>query len=244
MMTPDDHHGWEASAAAWTRSVDEGDVSRNELLDARMLALCGNVAGLAVLDVGCGEGRFCRMLAARGAQCTGLEPTSGLIATAREREPAGTYVQASAEAMPLEDSTFDLVVSYLTLCDIEDYRGALTEMVRVVKPGGRLLIANLHPIGSANVGGWIRGPHKERISWPVQRYMEEWGDWYSWRGITVYNWHRPLQNYMQTLISLGMHLSHFEEPAPSEERARECPRIADERVRPNFVIMAWTKPAL
>src|SRR6185437_13887010 len=49
--------GWEASAAAWTRFVDEGDLNRTYLLDPVMLGLCGEVSGQLVLDVGCGEGR-------------------------------------------------------------------------------------------------------------------------------------------------------------------------------------------
>ncbi|HXU22849.1 MAG TPA: methyltransferase domain-containing protein, partial [Tepidiformaceae bacterium] len=71
--------GWEASAAAWTRFVDEGDLNRTYLLDPVMLELSGNVSGQLVLDVGCGEGRFSRLLQARGAHVVAIDPTPSLI---------------------------------------------------------------------------------------------------------------------------------------------------------------------
>jgi 2-polyprenyl-3-methyl-5-hydroxy-6-metoxy-1,4-benzoquinol methylase len=75
---PDD--GWDQSADPWIRLMAKGDPNRVFLLDGAMLDLCGAVHGLDVIDVGCGEGRFCRMLAKRGAHMTGIDPTAKLIA--------------------------------------------------------------------------------------------------------------------------------------------------------------------
>ena len=54
--------GWSKSASPWIRLMQKGDPNRELLLDEPMLELCGEVDGLDVLDIGCGEGRFCRML--------------------------------------------------------------------------------------------------------------------------------------------------------------------------------------
>ena len=70
------------------------------------------------LDVGCGEGRFCRMLNARGVEAVGVDPTSALIAVARTRDTCGSYVEGIAERLPFRERAFDLVVSYLSLIDI------------------------------------------------------------------------------------------------------------------------------
>jgi len=82
--------GWEASAAAWIAiQGDSGDFGRMHVLDAPMLALVDELAPARVLDVGCGEGRFCRMLAERGVATTGVDPAATLIAQAQALHPDG-----------------------------------------------------------------------------------------------------------------------------------------------------------
>ena len=95
------------------------------------------------LDVGCGEGRFCRILGKLGIKTIGIDPTDTLLQQARSKHQAGDYRCGRAEKLDFPDASFDLVVSYLTLIDIPDIRQALAEMNRVLQPGGTLLIANL-----------------------------------------------------------------------------------------------------
>jgi ubiquinone/menaquinone biosynthesis C-methylase UbiE len=80
-----------------------------------------------VLDVGCGEGRFCRQLAALGAKTVGLDLVRELVREARARQPDGAFVEGSGEALPFRESCFDLVISYVTLVDIPDFRKAISE---------------------------------------------------------------------------------------------------------------------
>ncbi len=70
--------GWDASAPAWIARIDSGDPSREYLLDAVALELCGAVVGLEALDVGSGEGRFSRKLSECGAKVTGIDPCRAL----------------------------------------------------------------------------------------------------------------------------------------------------------------------
>ncbi len=82
--------GWEDSANAWLSEMgDAGDYSRQFVLDAPMLARIEGRGFATALDVGCGEGRFCRMLQRHGIQTVGIDPTPRLIERARERDPAG-----------------------------------------------------------------------------------------------------------------------------------------------------------
>jgi 2-polyprenyl-3-methyl-5-hydroxy-6-metoxy-1,4-benzoquinol methylase len=83
--------GWDASADAWIACVDSGDASREVLLDPIVTQLCGDVAGLAVLDIGCGEGRFSRKLADSGAVVTGIDPCRAFVEAAARRHPTGNY---------------------------------------------------------------------------------------------------------------------------------------------------------
>ncbi len=235
-------NGWDRSAQAWIDSMGErGDWAREHVLDPVML---GRIAGRGfqrALDVGCGEGRFCRLLKAAGVSATGIDPTRPLLETARRRDPAGDYRFGRAEQLEFEAEAFDLVVSYITLIDIADFRTAIGEMARVLKPGGSLLIANLTGFTSAcATRGWVRDADGGRLHFPVDRYLEEFPFWFEWAGIRIENWHRPLSAYMSAFLQSGLTLAFFSEPGPvsGEPALQEAFR----RV-PWFVVMEWRRPA-
>jgi SAM-dependent methyltransferase len=180
------------------------------------------------------------MLAGRGISATGIDPTRSLLATARQRDPGGEYIEAEAEALPFENETFDLVVSYLSLIDIPDVAPAIAEMVRVLRPGGRLLIANLTSFNTAGVEtGWLQDSDGNKLHYPVDDYLRERSAWLEYRGIRVQNHHRPLSTYMQLLLEQGLRLSFFEEPAPVAEAP--AARAADYVRAPWFLVMEWVK---
>lgn len=235
------HYGWEDSAEAWIQCVDEGDVNRTLFLDPVMLAWAGDVAGLDVLDVGCGEGRFCRMLAERGARCVGVDPVPTLLAEARRRGGA-TYHLARAEHLPLSDASIDLVVAYVSLVDVPGYREAIAEMARVVRPGGRVLVSNVSTIFTCVNVGWAKNELGERLYVPVDDYVTESGAEVAWRGIQVVNWHRPLAAYFQAFLEAGLLLRRFEHPIPPDEAIRQRPQLADNRRVPNFDVYLWERP--
>ncbi len=234
--------GWDSSAEAWIRCVDEGDANRNHLLDPVMLNLCGELDGHDVLDLGCGEGRFARMVAARGAAVTGIDPTESLIAAARIRHPDGNYLLGRAEELPFRDESFDLVISYVTLVDIEGYAPAIREMARVLRPGGAIVIANLCGFATATPHYWLRDEAGQKRFWTLDNYMTEVSRWEAWRGIRIRNWHRPLSAYMKALLASRLMLEHFDEPIPSEEQLAAAPGLADALRKPDFCVMRWRKP--
>jgi SAM-dependent methyltransferase len=231
--------GWDTSAAAWIDLQGEfGDFGRVHVLDAPMLALVDALAPATVLDVGCGEGRFCRMLEARGLATTGVDPTAALIERARALHPQGDYRVEGAEAMTV--GAHDLVVCYLSLIDMPDLDAALTRTVAAIRPSGHLLIANLTAFNTAAVHlGWVK-PLIGEPSFPIDHYLEERPRRTAWRGVDIVNHHRPRKRYMQALLNQGLVLTHFDEPpatgGPSDKRDRYS------RV-PNFHIMTWRKPA-
>jgi SAM-dependent methyltransferase len=232
--------GWGNSADAWIAALGQrGDWSREHVLDPAMLSRIEGQAYRSALDVGCGEGRFSRLLRQRGIETIGIDPTVALIEEARRRDPQGTYRIGKAEKLEFEDGCFDLVVSYLTLIDIVDFRAAIREMTRVLNPGGSLLIANLTGFTSACAAqGWIKDEGGRRLYYPVDRYLDEFPQWVSFAGMTVENWHRPLGAYMSELLDRGLVLRFFREPEPiggDEERTEIYRRV------PWFVVMEWIK---
>jgi SAM-dependent methyltransferase len=234
-------NGWEQSARAWIAAMGErGDWSREHVLDPVMLERVRGRGFRRALDVGCGEGRFCRMLAAAGIAATGIDPTRALLDQARLRDPSGDYREGRAEDLPFAAASFDLVVSYLTLIDIPDFRAAIGEMARVLKPGGSLLIANLTGFTSAcAVQGWVRDEAGRRMHYPVDRYLEEFAEWVDWDGIRIENWHRPLSAYMASLLGNGLQLQSFAEPGPV---SGDPDRQAVYRRVPWFLVMEWRRP--
>lgn len=221
---------------------ERGDWAREHVLDPVMLGRLAHGAYRSALDVGCGEGRFCRLMKASGIAAIGIDPTSPLLEKAKQRDPTGDYRLGAAENLPFDAGSFDLVVSYLTLIDIADFRAAIREMNRVLKPGGSLLIANLTSFTSACAAqGWIKDEEGQRLHFPVDRYLDEFSFELEWQGIRILNWHRPLGAYMSALLEAGLQLAFFTEP---EASSGDIAHRAIHRRVPWFVVMEWRKPQL
>jgi SAM-dependent methyltransferase len=121
-------NGWDESAAAWIADMGtRGDYGREFVLDQPMIGRVKGRGFQRALDVGCGEGRFCRMLKELGVTAIGIDPTKVLVQHANQQDPEGEYRLGIAEALEFADRSFDLVVSYLTLIDIPDVGAAIAE---------------------------------------------------------------------------------------------------------------------
>ncbi|HEX8064497.1 MAG TPA: class I SAM-dependent methyltransferase [Allosphingosinicella sp.] len=228
---------WDRSAEAWLSAMsDEGDWARAAVLDNIMLKRASLAAPARVLDVGCGEGRFCRLLERPGRTMVGIDPTNALIEAARRRHPGGDYRIAGAENLPFADGSFDLVVSYLSLIDIERLAEAAAEMTRVLAPGGKLLLANLASHNSA--GRWLKDEAGGPVGYLIDRYLEERPVRQQWQGIDIVNWHRPLSTYMRLFLENWLRLTYFDEPAPA---GGEDPTGGKFIRAPWFVVMEWQK---
>jgi 2-polyprenyl-3-methyl-5-hydroxy-6-metoxy-1,4-benzoquinol methylase len=131
--------------AAW-RAGTLGALT-DQLEQRLVLKLLGDVVGLRVLDAGCGDGVLSLTLAERGGQVTGVDADPEMLAAARARiAGAGmdvAFIQGELGGLPFADDAFDVVVAVTVLCFVPDAEVALAELARVVRPGGRLVIAEL-----------------------------------------------------------------------------------------------------
>jgi SAM-dependent methyltransferase len=108
-------------------------------------------AGARVLDVACGNGNATLAAARRFAQVTGLDYVPELLARAGERAKAERLEldlrEGDAEQLPFEDGSFDVALSTFGVMFAPDQPQAARELLRVVKPGGRIGLANWTPEG-------------------------------------------------------------------------------------------------
>ena len=117
-----------------------------ERATSRLAELAGLQAGERVVDVAAGPGTTARLLARRyGADVTGVELGAATVERARAltREDGVRFVCGDAEALPLADGDFDVALSECSLCTFPDQPRAVAEMTRVVRPGGRIAIADV-----------------------------------------------------------------------------------------------------
>jgi len=231
--------GWDESAAAWIAAMGvDGDYSRKYVLDPAILDRLNRRTYENALDVGCGEGRFCRIMQTLGIATVGIDPTRALIARARELDSKGDYRVARAESLGVADESFDLIVCYLSLIDIPDLASAASEILRALRPGGTLLVANLSSFNTAGMpDGWQRDASGvPRFS--IDNYLDERAVWVTWDGITIQNWHRPLSTYVSLFLDRGLALEYFAEPTPI---GGDPMRAAHYRRVPFFNLTEWRK---
>jgi ubiquinone/menaquinone biosynthesis C-methylase UbiE len=235
---------WNKLAPSWVRLMREDqDQNRTGLLDHPMLAACGDIEGKHILDCGCGEGRFCRMLVERGAgYILGLDLCSEMIHAARElKTGCDDYRIADVQDLGfLENETFDLAVSYLNQCDLPDFNANNREVFRVLKPGGRFICANLHPMRSA-AGSWHKSPEGEKLHAILDHYFDETERYWKMLGCDLTNFHRSLSTYVNGFLEAGFNLDAILEPSIEKERINRFPGLEDELRVPTFIIYLLSK---
>jgi SAM-dependent methyltransferase len=146
--------------AAWASRYDEEDNPLAFIEGPAILDACGNVAGLSVLDVGCGTGRHSIPLIQAGARVVGIDFSPEMLAIARRRveerqmlESPRTAVRGLGEfhqhslpdPFPFADQSFDLVIMGLVIEHVAELDAVMRETYRVLKLGGRCLVSALHP---------------------------------------------------------------------------------------------------
>lgn len=221
---------WERQAERWTAwARDSGDAYWVESGPPFFELL--PPPGRRTLELGCGEGRVARDLKARGHTVVGVDVSRTLVRFAREADPTGEYVVCDAAELPFDDASFDLVVAFNSLMDMDDMRGAVGEAARVLEPGGRLGVCITHPLRDAGrfAGSDPDAPflidgqylEKRRFELTARRDMHE---------VRFFGWAYPLEDYMRAFEDAGLLIEAMREPPDPL------------RPLPNFLLVLALKP--
>jgi 2-polyprenyl-3-methyl-5-hydroxy-6-metoxy-1,4-benzoquinol methylase len=193
-------------------------------------ALLGDLAGLRVCELACGQGRIARRLARRGARVVGVDLSARLleIAAARERaEPRAIgYVLDDAQGLAaIRDGAFDGVVCHMALMDIPELAPTLGAVARVLRPGGWFAFATFHPC--FNAPDSREEVDADAVYWRMVR--DYWTEGY-WRSDTragppgkVGAYHRTLATLLNGLTDAGLALERVAEPRAAGRLAAARP---------------------
>jgi 2-polyprenyl-3-methyl-5-hydroxy-6-metoxy-1,4-benzoquinol methylase len=239
---------WDTSAEAWVDFVRTGkDVTRDKLNNPAAFDLIGDVTRLTVLDVACGEGYNTRILARKGAEVTGVDFSSRLIKSAileEKKEALGIqyFISDIASLDGFSNDHYDLVSCFMALHDIENYREAVSEISRVLKPRGHFIFSIPHPcfekisVNGARIEASNRyfEETKYALNWDMERLSMPF---------RTISFHRTLTDYFNALNSAGLSISRLIEPTLTREAARRFPLLKSILKRPQSVIIESFKDA-
>lgn len=209
--------------AKWYDELLEGqDTYQEQVIKPNLLRILNIKNGEEILDVGCGQGFFAREIAKLGGKVVGVDVGSELIKIAKEKSGSDeTYLTLPAEDMKsLQSSRFDAAICILALQNIKDLNKAVSEISRVLKTGGRVVLVLNHPtfrIPTASSWGYDEASNIQYRS--ITKYLSEITQEVDMtQGVTdikkkkfTYSYHRPLQLYFKTFAKNNLAVTRLEE---------------------------------
>jgi SAM-dependent methyltransferase len=222
------------------------------------LAFVPDLAGLEVIDLGCGEGSNTRALAQRGARMTGVDLAPRMIMAARAREaerPLGIdyHVGSFTRLDQYEDASFDAAVSTMALMDSPDFAATARAVHRVLRPGGGFWFSVLHPCFVTPGLRWLRDAAGSETGLTVADYFSSRSFVERWRfskapetssaePFRTPRFPRRLEDYVGGLCAAGFRITRIAEPRPTAAVCRAHPWLARWRRHAALILlMAATK---
>ncbi|MGW5413393.1 class I SAM-dependent methyltransferase [Actinomadura geliboluensis] len=192
------------------------DSAYNALYDRpAVLGLAGDVGGLAVFDAACGPGLYAAELLERGARVAGCDASPTFVDMARARTGGRADLRVHDLSQPLtwvEDDAYDLVVLALAVHYIDDRVALLSELRRILKPSGAVVLSTEHPTMA-----WVRLGGSYFTEEPVEESLSGDRDW------PIRAWRRPLTSICAEFRAAGFLIEELLEPRPVPEMADRYP---------------------
>jgi ubiquinone/menaquinone biosynthesis C-methylase UbiE len=157
-LGPDKREGYKKveTVEGYNRWAPTYDRERNPLIaleEDMTLNLIGDVENQRALDIGCGTGRYCELLAKRGAKVVGIDSSPKMLEYAKRKITPNCQFElhlGKIEDTRFPSSHFSIVVSALTLSHIPKLEPLIKEVSRIIKNRGRLVVSDIHPYWPAS----------------------------------------------------------------------------------------------
>ncbi len=216
---------------------ESGSEFHREVVIPGVLRLLAPKPGQRIIDVACGQGVLCRVLASKQVEATGVDAAPELINAARERGPDTIHYEVAdaRKLFFLPAGAFDAALCVLAIQNIHPLAPVFEGVARFLKPGGQLVIVMMHPC--------FRGPKETSWGWDESAKVQfRRTDRYllprknpivthpgSAPGEYTWTFHRPIQSYIKSLRNAGLLIDAIEEWA-SHKISTSGPRAAAENL--------------
>ena len=240
-----DHKAWEEQAQNWVKWARTPGHDLFEYFAPSFFEEMVPAARGLTLEIGCGEGRVARELAARSHSVIGVDASPTLVQFAREADARSAYLVADGTALPFADATFDTVVAYNSLqamAKVDDMARAVQEAGRVLKSPGHFCFGVAHPMTDV---GRLKGasPDGDLVisgSYFEHEYVNET---VTQNGLTMtfHGWTYTLEDYVRALEDGGFTIDRMREPRPSAEQVAQRPSLERWRRVPLFLFVRAVK---
>jgi ubiquinone/menaquinone biosynthesis C-methylase UbiE len=262
-MTSDDKISkeWDNAGESWANFVREGkDFFREEMNKPAFFEVMGDVKGISILDLACGEGYNARILANMGAKVVGADSSLKMIELARCREAIDGlgidfYHSDAARLDKFLNEQFDLVTCFMALMDIESYGEAIFEAARVLKTKGRFIFSIPHPcfewgscIDGEEFARWRYEEGTENaLHLEIKNYFHACRSEVSWnmnrliKPFVTTSFHRTLTEYFNSLSESGFVVARLVEPKPTPRGVSQYPSLRKHLKIPQSIIIEAIK---
>lgn len=236
---------WGSVADWYGEHVAGEDTYHAKVIAPNLVRMVGAGKRMRILDIGCGEGYFTRLLAGAGAQVEGADIAPELIVRARKASPGIPYHVASADALHFaKDGAYDAVTCVLALQNMEKLEAVMSEVARVLKPEGKFVFVINHPafrIPKRSAWEWDEAAKvqyrrldaylsasRERMDMtPGKQGKKEEHEY-------TYSFHRSLQDHMKALASAGFAIMRIEEWISHRASEKGPRQAAEDKARKEF----------
>jgi ubiquinone/menaquinone biosynthesis C-methylase UbiE len=154
LVVPLVEYGVSRGYDAWAPRYDEPNPAvEADRIDVH--SLLADVKGRVALDAACGTGRHSAYLHERGFEVIGVDFNRSMLAVAESKVPAGDFRLGDLSALPVDDEAVDVVVCSLALTHVERLEPVIAEFARVTRPGGVVIVSDIHPTTVTFGGGAV-----------------------------------------------------------------------------------------